>query len=110
MNSILLGKSSLRTSRLAYGCWRLAGSEGSGRLPVDVGVRMTNHPHTYVLGDLPALEVGNHGMPETMKAFTRHLVLPALGVARVYPSLSHDANKGLAKAAAASGKSLAHRG
>ena len=71
---------------------------------------MADHAHAYVLSDLPALEVGDHGMPETMEALPRHLVLPALGVARVYPSLSHDANKGLAKAAAASGKSLAHRG
>jgi len=34
-----LGKSSLRISNLAYGCWRLAGSEGAGRLPADVGIR-----------------------------------------------------------------------
>lgn len=78
--------------------------------PVDVGVRMADHAHSYVLSDLPALEVGNHGMPETMKALTGHLILAALGIAGVYPGLGHYADKGLAKAAAASGKSLAHRG
>ena len=77
---------------------------------VDVGVGMADHAHAYVLGDLTALEVGDHGMPETMEALPRHLVLAALGIAGVYPSLSHDADKGLAEAAAASGKGLAHRG
>jgi aryl-alcohol dehydrogenase-like predicted oxidoreductase len=31
MNTLLLGKSSLRTSRLAYGCWRIADTEELGR-------------------------------------------------------------------------------
>ncbi len=34
MDSQLLGRSALRVSRMAYGCWRLAGSEG-GPAPVD---------------------------------------------------------------------------
>ena len=49
-------------------------------------------------------------MPETMETLPRHLVLAALGIAGVYPSLCHDTDKGLAKAAAASGKGLAHGG
>jgi len=76
--------------------------------PVDVGVGMADHAHAYVLSDLPALEVGNHGMSETMEALPGHLVLAALGIAGVYPSLSHDADKGLAKAAAASRQGFAH--
>ena len=77
---------------------------------MDVGVGMADHAHAYVLGDLPALQVGDHGMPKTMKALTGHLILAALGIAGVYPGLGHYADKGLAKAAAASRKSLAHRG
>lgn len=77
---------------------------------MDVGVGMADHAHSYILRDLPALQVGDHGMPKTMEALTWHLVLAALGIAGVYPSLSHDADKGLAEAAAASGKGFAHGG
>lgn len=78
--------------------------------PVDVGVGMADHAHADVLGDLPTLQVGNHGMPETMEALPGHLVLPALGIAGVDSRLGHYADKGLVKAAATSGKGLAHRG
>ena len=77
---------------------------------MNVGVRMTYHAHTDVLSDLPALQVGDHGMPETMEALPGHFVLPALGVAGVDARLGHYANKGLAKAAAASRKGFAHGG
>lgn len=78
--------------------------------PVNVGVRMTDHAHADILCDLSALQVGDHGMPETMEALTRHLVLPALGIAGVDARLGHYADKGLAKAAATSGKGFAHGG
>lgn len=75
---------------------------------MDVGVSMADHAHADVLSDLPALQVGDHGMPETMEALPGHLVLPALGIAGVDARLGHYADKGLAKAAAASGKGLVH--
>ena len=77
---------------------------------VDVGVRMADHAHTYVLCYLPALQVGDHGMPETMEALTWHLVLPALGIAGINACFGHYADKGLAKAAAASRQGFAHGG
>lgn len=77
---------------------------------MDVSVRMTDHAHADVLSDLPALEVGNHGMSETMEALPWHLVLPALGIAGVDACLGHYADKGLAKAAAASRQGFAHGG
>jgi len=77
---------------------------------MDVGVGMANHAHADVLCDLPALQVGDHGVPETMEALPGHLVLPALGIAGVDASLGHYADKGLAKAAAASWKGFAHGG
>ena len=73
---------------------------------MDVGVGMADHAHAYVLGDLPALQVGDHDMPKTVKALTGHLILPGLGIIWVHPRVGQYANKGLAKAAAASGKSL----
>lgn len=81
-----------------------------GIYPMDVSVRMADHAHTHVLSDLPALQVGNHGVPETMEALTWHLVLPALGIAGVDARLGHDADKGLAKTAAAPWKGFAHGG
>lgn len=39
MHTITLGASSLACSRIAYGCWRLAGSEGGGRLDEKDGIR-----------------------------------------------------------------------
>lgn len=39
MKTQLLGRSAIRISNIAYGCWRLAGSEGAGRLPSEVGIR-----------------------------------------------------------------------
>ncbi len=77
---------------------------------VDVGVRMADHAHTYVLSDLPALQIGDHGMPETMETLPGHLVFPALSIAGVDASLSHYADKGLAKAAAASRQGFTHGG
>ena len=67
--------------------------------PMDVGVGMADHAHAYVLGDLPALQVGDHGMPKTVKALTGHLILPGLGIIWVHPRVGQYANKGLAKAA-----------
>ena len=81
-----------------------------GIYSVDVGVRMADHAHADVLSDLPALQVGDHGMPETMKTLPGHLVLPALGIAGVDARLGHYADKGLAKTAAAPGKGFAHGG
>lgn len=76
---------------------------------MDVCVGMTDHAHADVLCDLSALQVGDHGMPETMETLPGHLVLPALGIAGIDASLGHYADKGLAKAAAASRKGFAHR-
>lgn len=39
MKTCLLGASGMRVSRLAYGCWRLAGSEGAPRLDPSAGRR-----------------------------------------------------------------------
>jgi len=38
MQTLTLGKSSLTSTRLAYGCWRLAGSEGGPRLDDSTGM------------------------------------------------------------------------
>lgn len=73
---------------------------------MDIGVGMADHAHAYVLSDLAALQVGDHGVPKTMETLTRHLVLAPLGIARVYPSLGHYADKGMAKAAVTSTKSF----
>ena len=39
MQTLVLGTSSLTCTRIAYGCWRLAGSEGGGRLDEKDGIR-----------------------------------------------------------------------
>jgi predicted oxidoreductase len=39
MQTVSLGKSSLSCTRLAYGCWRLAGSEGGPRIDEADGIR-----------------------------------------------------------------------
>ena len=64
MQSLNLGKSELITSRIAYGCWRLGGSEGSeptpdrakqGRLAViaafEAGYTLFDHADIYCNGD-----------------------------------------------------------
>ena len=94
-----------RPSQLGTETWKPVYSRGysapiiMGIDPVDVGVGMANHAHAYVLGDLPALQVGDHGMPKTVKALTGHLILPGLGIIWVHPRVGQYANKGLAKAA-----------
>ena len=58
MNSILLGKSSLRTSRLAYGCWRIADTEELGRTvgraailaALEAGYTLFDHADIYCGG------------------------------------------------------------
>lgn len=58
MKTILLGKSSLRSSRLAYGCWRIAPTEEAGRTSgraailaaVEAGYTLFDHADIYCDG------------------------------------------------------------
>ena len=58
MKTILLGKSSLRVSRLAYGCWRIAETEEAGRTlgraailaAVEAGYTLFDHADIYCDG------------------------------------------------------------
>ncbi len=77
MKTILLGKSSLRSSRLAYGCWRIAPTEEAGRTlgraailaAYEAGYTLFDHADIYcdgraeqafgaVLRDVPELRAG----------------------------------------------------
>ena len=58
MNTLLLGKSSLRVSRLAYGCWRIADTEELGRTlgrgailaALEAGYTLFDHADIYCGG------------------------------------------------------------
>ena len=58
MKTLLLGKSALRVSRLAYGCWRIAESEEAGRTvgraavlaAVEAGFTLFDHADIYCEG------------------------------------------------------------
>ncbi|PAW89349.1 MAG: aldo/keto reductase [Pedosphaera sp. Tous-C6FEB] len=58
MNTILLGDSSLRVSRLAYGCWRIADTEEAGRTigrsailaAYEAGYTLFDHADIYCAG------------------------------------------------------------
>lgn len=60
-----------------------------------VGVRVTYDEHANLFRHVLALEHGNHGMPETVEALLRELVL-TFGVARIDASAAHDVDELLA--------------